>query len=323
VNGERRLTPDALVERIRRETGRAVPDVDPAGAGTAADVLVVLRDPGRGALASEHISLTNRDPTTANQIRLFAAADLSLDRCVWWNAFPWSLERQNPTPGDRARGARYLRDLFGVMQRSPVVVACGNDAHDVCDRAGIAAIKICHPSPRGLRGGGANREPAYIAGLQEAARRIGGEAPDTSAGGLKKGYYLLFIDGGIRANDQGQTEGAIGVILREPGCGRVLATDADTVESVGSPLEAEYHALIRGLKLAAEKQLVYVAAFSDSRNLVNQVTGRWNKNEQATKLHEEVEEALKPFTGWQISWLPREMNKEADKLVNQAFGGSQ
>ena len=33
---------------------------------------------------------------------------------------------------------------------------------------------------------------------------------------LKKGYYLLFIDGGKRANEQGQAEGAIGVILQEP-----------------------------------------------------------------------------------------------------------
>ncbi len=39
---------------------------------------------------------------------------------------------------------------------------------------------------------------------------------------LKKGYYLLFIDGGKRANEQGQAEGAIGVILREPDCGAVL-----------------------------------------------------------------------------------------------------
>ena len=29
---------------------------------------------------------------------------------------------------------------------------------------------------------------------------------------LKKGYYLLFIDGGKRANERGQAEGAIGVI---------------------------------------------------------------------------------------------------------------
>jgi ribonuclease HI len=138
---------------------------------------------------------------------------------------------------------------------------------------------------------------------------------------LKKGYYLLFIDGGKRANEQGQAEGAIGVILQEPNCGQVLARVGEKVGPVGSPQEAEYHALIRGLKLAAEKRLPFVAAFSDSVHVVNQITGRWNKNERATKLSAEVEEALKPFKRWQLSWVPREMNSEADKLVEQAFKG--
>jgi ribonuclease H / adenosylcobalamin/alpha-ribazole phosphatase len=138
---------------------------------------------------------------------------------------------------------------------------------------------------------------------------------------LKKGYYLLFIDGGTRANEQGQAEGAIGVILQAPDCGPVLAKVAEKVGPVGSPHEAEYHALIRGLKLAAEKRLPYVAAFSDSANVVNQITGRWNKNERATELYAEVEEALEHFKTWQLSWVPREMNREADKLVDQAFQG--
>jgi ribonuclease HI len=101
----------------------------------------------------------------------------------------------------------------------------------------------------------------------------------------------------------------------------VLATVAEKVGPVRSPHEAEYHALIRGLKLAAEKRLPYVAAFSDSANVVNQITRGWNKNERATELYEEVEEALKPFKTWQLSWVPREMNREADKLVDQAFKG--
>ncbi len=99
---------------------------------------------------------------------------------------------------------------------------------------------------------------------------------------LKKGYYLLFIDGGKRANEQGQAEGAIGVVLQEPDCGAVVATVAEKVGSVGSPQEAEYRALIRGLKLAAEKRLPYIAVFSDSVSVVNQITRGWNKNERAT-----------------------------------------
>jgi probable phosphoglycerate mutase len=96
---------------------------------------------------------------------------------------------------------------------------------------------------------------------------------------------------------------------------------AEKVGPVSSPLEAEYRALIRGLKLAAEERLPYIAAFSDSANVVNQVTGRWNKNERATELYEEVQEALKSFKSWRLSWVPREMNGDADKLVDQAFKG--
>jgi ribonuclease HI len=121
---------------------------------------------------------------------------------------------------------------------------------------------------------------------------------------LKKGYYLLFIDGGKRANEEGQAEGAIGAILQEPDCGPVLATVAEKVGPVGSPQEAEY-----------------VAAFSDSAHVVNQITRRWNKNERATELCEEVEEALAPFKAWQLSGVPRAMNREADKLVDHAFKG--
>jgi ribonuclease HI len=138
---------------------------------------------------------------------------------------------------------------------------------------------------------------------------------------LKKGYYLLYIDGGKRANEEGQAEGAIGVILKEPDCVAVVDSVPDKVGLVGSPLEAEYHALIRGLKLAAEKGLPYVAVFSDSVNMVNQITRGWNKNERATELHEQVEQAAKPFKAWLLSWIPREMKREADKLVDQAFRG--
>ena len=55
---------------------------------------------------------------------------------------------------------------------------------------------------------------------------------------------------------------------------------------------------------AAEKRLPYVAAFSDPANVVNQITRGWNKNERATGLYEEVEEALEPFKTWQLSRGP-------------------
>src|SRR5215208_4737207 len=111
-----------------------------------------------------------------------------------------------------------------------------------------------------------------------------------------------------------------GSFSRNPTVARVGRV-AEKVGPVGSPHEAEYHVLIRGLTLAAEKRLAYIAAFSDSANIVNQITGRWSKGERATELYEEVEKALEPFKTWQLSWVPREMNKDADELVDQAFKG--
>ena len=121
---------------------------------------------------------------------------------------------------------------------------------------------------------------------------------------LKKGYYLLFIDGGKRANEQGQAEGAIGVILQEPDCGKVLVEEAEKVGPVGSPTEAEYLALIRGLKLAAEKELPYVAAFSDSAQVVNQITGRWNMNERATSSPRKLRKPSSPSRGGNFPGFP-------------------
>jgi hypothetical protein len=74
----------ALVHRIRRQTGRGVPDVDRDGPGTDGEVIVPLRDPGRlGALKTNVLSpIENDDRTATNQQRLFAAARLPIDVCL-------------------------------------------------------------------------------------------------------------------------------------------------------------------------------------------------------------------------------------------------
>ena len=46
----------------------------------------------------------------------------------------------------------------------------------------------------------------------------------------------------------------------------------------------------------------------------------WNTGENLVKLRDEAEEALRNFKGTQVSWVPRHWNKEADALVNKAFG---
>jgi ribonuclease HI len=137
----------------------------------------------------------------------------------------------------------------------------------------------------------------------------------------KKGLYLLHIDGGNKASAAGEmAEGAIGALLREPNGTAIPGAElSERIGPVAGPTTAEYRALLRGLELARERGVNYLAVFSDSRNLVNQMNRLWNAGDNLAKLRDE-EEALRDFKGWQVSWVPRIWNKEADALVNKAFG---
>ena len=138
----------------------------------------------------------------------------------------------------------------------------------------------------------------------------------------KKGLYLLHIDGGNKASAAGETgEGAIGALLKEPNGTAIPGAElSEPIGPVESPTWAEYEALLRGLELARERDVEYLAVFSDSRNLVNQINGLWNAGDDLAKLRDEAVEALRNFKGTQVSWIPRNWNAEADALVSKAFG---
>jgi|SRR5215216_4357679 len=138
----------------------------------------------------------------------------------------------------------------------------------------------------------------------------------------KKGLYLLHIDGGNKASGAGEMgEGAIGALLKKPNGTAIPGAElSERIGPVDGPTTAEYRALLRGLELARERDVHYLAVFSDSRNLVNQMNRLWKAGDNLAKLRDQAEEALRNFKGTQVSWIPRHWNKEADALVNKAFG---
>jgi hypothetical protein len=179
----------ALVRRIRRETGRSVPDIDPNAPGIDAQVLVILSDPGElGALRTRILSpLANNDQTAKNQRQLFTEARLDPAICVFWNAVPCEIARNSkgrarrPNQSEKERGAAYLGELLSFFKPQPVVVACGKDAADACDKIDLtAAIKVCHPAMQGQ-----NRYPEnrgnHVKGLRLAAARAGRRRKSRSA----------------------------------------------------------------------------------------------------------------------------------------------
>ena len=81
---------------------------------------------------------------------------------------------------------------------------------------------------------------------------------------------------------------------------------------------AEYTACIEGLKRAAELGATQVLVRTDSRLMVEQLEGRFRvKNPTLQRLHPEVRQAAKAFRRIAYEHVPRELNKEADRLANR------
>jgi ribonuclease HI len=133
---------------------------------------------------------------------------------------------------------------------------------------------------------------------------------------------IAHIDGGARGNPG---RAAIGVIVRDS-AGQVLFEEGVAIGH-GTNNEAEYRALIHLLeKSATDPQFRNSGAkklrvHCDSKLIVMQVTGEWKiKEPRLRELYEKVQEAKKrvPFE-LRIKHVPREENKDADRLVNEAL----
>jgi uracil-DNA glycosylase len=141
-----------LVKRIRHETKRGVPDVNPEGAGSTARVVLVMLTPGPakgGAQMTNILSpTTNSDRTAQYLSRLMDEARLDEKICVFWNAIPWALDRRrSPTAAELAQGVGYLREFLGLVPRRRAIVALGDVAHKACRLAGVDAIEVPSTSP--------------------------------------------------------------------------------------------------------------------------------------------------------------------------------
>ncbi len=82
---------------------------------------------------------------------------------------------------------------------------------------------------------------------------------------------------------------------------------------------AEYLALIAGLQEAQRMGTREVEVFLDSELVVNQINGAYRVRDAKLKtLEGEVKRRLENFSRWVISYIPRERNREADRLAREA-----
>jgi ribonuclease HI len=127
---------------------------------------------------------------------------------------------------------------------------------------------------------------------------------------------LIFTDGAARGNPG------------PAGCGVVIVDEDGTViekhhQYIGEATNniAEYKALILGLtEVQKFKKVTEIRCYADSKLIVEQVNGNFKvKNKALAELHEQVRSLVFELPSVQFFYIPREKNKEADKLANIAI----
>ncbi|GAA2884145.1 bifunctional RNase H/acid phosphatase [Streptosporangium fragile] len=129
--------------------------------------------------------------------------------------------------------------------------------------------------------------------------------------------YIVEADGGSRGNPG---PAGYGAVVRDAADGQILV---ETAEAIGTQTNnvAEYRGLIAGLDaliaLAGDGAAVEVRM--DSKLVIEQMAGRWKiKNEGLRPLALQAAALARRLrVTWK--WIPRELNKDADRLANEAM----
>jgi ribonuclease HI len=133
---------------------------------------------------------------------------------------------------------------------------------------------------------------------------------------LEPGHRLiLYIDGASRGNP-GRAGAGIWITNGE---GKKIS-EVSRYLGHKTNNEAEYWALLLGLREAKRLGGDPIQIFTDSELVERQIKGVYRvKDLNLRTLHNAVTQNLKTFSSFEIESIPREENKEADRLANQAI----
>lgn len=131
----------------------------------------------------------------------------------------------------------------------------------------------------------------------------------------KVSKLTLYVDGGARGNPG---PAAAGVVLRDEA--GVSLLEAGYLLGALTNNQAEYSALLIGVRAARQAQATSLTIYSDSELMVKQLLGEYRVKAGGLKpLFEDVQNQLLGLTNWKIHHVLRDKNRRADELVNQAL----
>ena len=125
----------------------------------------------------------------------------------------------------------------------------------------------------------------------------------------------IYTDGGARGNPG---PAGIGIVFYDQK-NRLIEKYSQAIGNQTNN-QAEYKAAIFALKKAKKLKFKNVECFSDSELIVNQLSHKYKiKDEKLQPLFIQAWNLMIDFDKIIFYHIPREKNKEADKLVNQAL----
>jgi formyltetrahydrofolate-dependent phosphoribosylglycinamide formyltransferase len=126
---------------------------------------------------------------------------------------------------------------------------------------------------------------------------------------------VAYIDGGSRGNPG---PAAAGFTLADSSGTQLVGKGFFLGQATNNV--AEYTSFLKALEAAKQIDVEQLTVFSDSQLLVRQINGQYKvKSELIRPLFQQAVKLLSGFKSCQVKHIPREKNKEADKLVNQAL----
>ncbi|MHA7140846.1 reverse transcriptase-like protein [Arthrobacter sp. Sr33] len=129
-------------------------------------------------------------------------------------------------------------------------------------------------------------------------------------------FLIVEADGGSRGNPG---HAGYGALVRDPESGAILVEKAAYIGKASNNV-AEYSGLVAGLELANELDpTCRILVKMDSKLVVEQMEGRWKiKHADMQALARKARAVLDPRRV-KYQWIPREINKDADRLSNEAM----
>jgi ribonuclease HI len=134
---------------------------------------------------------------------------------------------------------------------------------------------------------------------------------------LSNEKIVIYTDGAARGNPG---PAAIGVVLKDA-AGNTVATVCRAL-GVRTNNQAEYTAVIAGVEKAINLGAKEVVLKSDSELVVRQLMGQYKvKNADLKEMYQKVVTLTGKLAKFSAVNIPREQNKQADALCNQALDG--